>query len=130
MAPVKSIRQGHEFRGRARFYAWLSRHHDSEDEVLDQDPQGRVGTEVNHPKGSHRRRALLGLDRCGAQIVGRTSYLQRYTPRGRKSIWSRINVDNVARLVEEGRMDQARAETGRTLPRRTGAGTAPIRARA
>jgi uncharacterized protein YdeI (YjbR/CyaY-like superfamily) len=32
------------------------------------------------------------------------SYLQRYTPRGAKSIWSQINVDNVARLVREGRM--------------------------
>jgi uncharacterized protein YdeI (YjbR/CyaY-like superfamily) len=32
------------------------------------------------------------------------SYLQRYTPRGKKSIWSRINTDNVARLVDEGRM--------------------------
>lgn len=32
------------------------------------------------------------------------SYLQRYTPRGAKSAWSQINVDNVARLVEEGRM--------------------------
>ena len=34
------------------------------------------------------------------------SYLQRYTLRGRKSIWSRINVDNVARLVDEGRMTE------------------------
>ena len=33
-----------------------------------------------------------------------TSFLQRYTPRGRKSTWSRINVENVARLVAEGRM--------------------------
>ncbi|HTN97868.1 MAG TPA: YdeI/OmpD-associated family protein, partial [Nordella sp.] len=32
------------------------------------------------------------------------SYLQRYTPRRGKSTWSRINVDNVARLIEEGRM--------------------------
>ena len=32
------------------------------------------------------------------------SFLQRYTPRGRKSVWSQINVDNVARLIEEGRM--------------------------
>ena len=31
------------------------------------------------------------------------SYLQRYTPRGRKSIWSKINVDNVARLIDIGR---------------------------
>ncbi|TIV96409.1 MAG: hypothetical protein E5V74_20525, partial [Mesorhizobium sp.] len=34
------------------------------------------------------------------------SFLQRYTPRGRKSIWSRINIDNVARLVEAGRMTE------------------------
>ena len=32
------------------------------------------------------------------------SYLQRYVPRGRRSIWSRMNVDNVTRLVAEGRM--------------------------
>ena len=32
------------------------------------------------------------------------SYLQRYTPRRPKSIWSQINVDNVARLIEAGRM--------------------------
>lgn len=30
--------------------------------------------------------------------------MQRYTPRTRKSIWSQINVDNVARLIDEGRM--------------------------
>ena len=34
------------------------------------------------------------------------SYLQRYTPRGRKSVWSRINVDNVARLIQEGWMTE------------------------
>ena len=32
------------------------------------------------------------------------SFLQRYTPRGRKSIWSQINRDHVARLIETGRM--------------------------
>ena len=31
------------------------------------------------------------------------SYLQRYTPRGRKSIWSQINV---ARLINESRMTE------------------------
>jgi uncharacterized protein YdeI (YjbR/CyaY-like superfamily) len=29
-----------------------------------------------------------------------------YTPRGRKSTWSQINVDNIARLIEEGRMTE------------------------
>lgn len=34
------------------------------------------------------------------------SFLQRYTPRGRKSVWSKINVDNVGRLIVEGRMTE------------------------
>ncbi|MCY1303430.1 Bacteriocin-protection, YdeI or OmpD-Associated [compost metagenome] len=34
------------------------------------------------------------------------SFLQRYSPRGKKSNWSKINVDNVARLIEEGRMTE------------------------
>ena len=34
------------------------------------------------------------------------SYLQRYTRRGPKSMWSLINVNNVKRLIEEGRMTE------------------------
>ncbi len=34
------------------------------------------------------------------------SFLQRYTPRKGKSIWSQINRDNVARLVAEKRMTE------------------------
>jgi uncharacterized protein YdeI (YjbR/CyaY-like superfamily) len=32
------------------------------------------------------------------------SFLQRYSPRGAKSIWSQINRDSVARLTADGRM--------------------------
>jgi uncharacterized protein YdeI (YjbR/CyaY-like superfamily) len=34
------------------------------------------------------------------------SFLQRYTPRRAKSIWSQVNRDNVARLIAEGRMTE------------------------
>jgi uncharacterized protein YdeI (YjbR/CyaY-like superfamily) len=34
------------------------------------------------------------------------SFLQRYTPRGKRSIWSQINRDHVARLTEAGRMTE------------------------
>src|ERR1043165_9611307 len=34
------------------------------------------------------------------------SYLQRFCPRGRKSVWSAINVGNVARLIKERRMTE------------------------
>jgi uncharacterized protein YdeI (YjbR/CyaY-like superfamily) len=35
------------------------------------------------------------------------SYVQKFTPRGRRSLWSKINRDKVARLVEAGRMRPA-----------------------
>lgn len=58
------------------------------------------------------------------------SFLQRYTPRRAKSIWSQLNRDNVARLIEAGRMmppgrqqiDLAKKDG------RWGAAYAPIRA--
>ena len=34
------------------------------------------------------------------------SFLQRYTPRRAKSVWSQVNIENVARLVEDGRMTE------------------------
>ncbi|RYE55474.1 MAG: hypothetical protein EOP18_05840, partial [Rhizobiaceae bacterium] len=39
------------------------------------------------------------------------SFLQRYTPRGKKSVWSQINVANVERLTKTGRMQPNRPAT-------------------
>lgn len=35
------------------------------------------------------------------------TWLQKFTPRGKKSVWSKINVDKVAALIEQGRMRPA-----------------------
>ncbi|MBI5044809.1 MAG: YdeI/OmpD-associated family protein [Candidatus Levybacteria bacterium] len=49
---------------------------------------------------------------CYGWIDGQTksydseSYLQRFTPRRKRSIWSKINIGNVERLIKEGRMRQ------------------------
>ena len=50
---------------------------------------------------------MLGLDRRHSKPFDEKSFLQRYTPRGKKSIWSTRNVDIVERLTEEGRMQPA-----------------------
>lgn len=42
-----------------------------------------------------------------ARSLDDTFYLQRFTPRRKKSVWSRINVDKVSRLTAEGRMRPA-----------------------
>ena len=93
-----------EFVDADAFYDWLSRHHDKESEVWIK--IHKVGSGL----ASINARQAIDVVLCWGWIDGvkksfdDRSFLQRYTPRGRKSIWSQINVDNVARLVAEGRM--------------------------
>jgi uncharacterized protein YdeI (YjbR/CyaY-like superfamily) len=42
-----------------------------------------------------------------AKSVDERHYIQRFTPRGKTSVWSKINRDRVARLIDEGRMRAA-----------------------
>jgi uncharacterized protein YdeI (YjbR/CyaY-like superfamily) len=42
-----------------------------------------------------------------AKAYDEKSYLQKFTPRGPKSIWSKINVAHVEQLIKEGKMKPA-----------------------
>src|SRR5882724_7114231 len=105
MAPVKvDSSKVREFKDAAGFYTWLARHHDRHDEVWIKIHK------VDSGLPSIRPREAIDVVLCWGWIDGirkgfdDKSYLQRYTPRTGKSIWSQINVDNVARLIKEGRM--------------------------
>ncbi|PDT84235.1 YdeI/OmpD-associated family protein [Sinorhizobium sp. BJ1] len=107
MPPVKvDPEKVHEFETAESFYRWLGNHHDKEDEVWIKIHKVDSGLQSITPKEA------IDVVLCWGWIDGvrkgldDKSYLQRYTPRGRKSTWSQINVDNVARLVEEGRMTE------------------------
>ncbi|MGV3550149.1 YdeI/OmpD-associated family protein [Rhizobium sp.] len=95
-----------EFVDAESFYTWLSRHHDSQDEVWIK--IHKVGSGL----ASIDARQAIDVVLCWGWIdairksFDETSFLQRYAPRGRKSVWSKINVDNVARLIAEGRMTE------------------------
>ncbi|KRE16347.1 hypothetical protein ASE66_11470 [Bosea sp. Root483D1] len=105
MAPVvvdpEKVR---EFEDAARFYEWLGEHHDRADEVWIKIHKLSSGLPSITPKEA------IDVVLCWGWIDGvkkgfdERSYLQRYTPRTARSIWSQINVDNVARLITEGRM--------------------------
>ena len=94
----------HEFDTPKSFYRWLSQHHAREDEVWIKIHKVNSGLKSITPKEA------IDVVLCWGWIDGLRkgyddkSFLQRYTPRGRKSIWSQINVDNVARLIAENRM--------------------------
>lgn len=95
-----------EFPTAAAFHDWLSRNHATEPELWIKIHKVGSGLPSITPKEAIDVALCWGwIDAIRKGFDG-TSFLQRYTPRGRKSIWSRINVDNVARLVAEGRMTE------------------------
>ena len=94
------------FKDADSFYKWLGKHHDKEDEIWIKIHKVDSGLKSITPKEA------IDVVLCWGWIDGLRkglddkSFLQRYTPRTRKSIWSQINVDNVARLIDEGRMTE------------------------
>jgi len=107
MAPVvPDVKKIRSFRSEAAFETWLAAHHDRESELW---------LKI-HKKGSGKPTVTyaqaLDVALCWGWIDGivkgfdDASFLQRFTPRRPKSIWSQINRDHVARLVAAGRMTE------------------------
>jgi uncharacterized protein YdeI (YjbR/CyaY-like superfamily) len=96
----------HEFKDAQAFYKWLAKHHDSQTEVWIKIHKVGSGLKSITPKEAIDAALCWGWIDAVRKACDDTSYLQRYTPRSKKSIWSQINVANVARLVEEGRMTE------------------------
>jgi uncharacterized protein YdeI (YjbR/CyaY-like superfamily) len=105
MAPVvPDFRKIKSFRTEAAFAAWMKANHARESEIW---------LKI-HKKSSGLPTVTLAqaLDvaLCWGWIDGirksldERSFLQRYTPRRARSIWSQINRDHVARLIAAGRM--------------------------
>ncbi len=107
MAPVKiDSAKVREFKDAASFYKWLAKHHDKHDEVWIKIHKVDSGLKSVTPKEA------VDVVLCWGWIDGlrkgfdEQSFLQRYSPRGKKSVWSQINVDNVARLIKENMMTE------------------------
>ena len=94
------------FKDADSFYKWLGKHHDKEDEIWIKIHKVDSGLKSITPKEA------IDVVLCWGWIDGLrkgfddNSFLQRYSHRKKTSVWSKINVDNVARLIEEGRMTE------------------------
>ena len=103
-AVVVDPRKVRGFKSEKSFDDWLARHWDEETELWIKIHKVGSGLPSITPKEAIDVVLCWGwIDGLRKGFDGK-SYLQRYTPRGRKSVWSQINVDNVARLIEDGRM--------------------------
>jgi len=127
---VPDPRRVKSFESESAFEAWLSAHHDTEPEVWIKIHKKASGLPSVTPEQA------LDVVLCWGWIDGlrkafdERSFLQRYTPRGRKSRWSQINREHVARLVAAGRMTPhgQRQIDGAKADGRWDAAYAPIRA--
>ena len=92
------------FRTAAAFEKWLSANHDRETEIWIQIFKKDSGLPtVTHPQALEIALCWGWIDAIRKPFDDE-SFLQRFTPRRPKSLWSQVNRDHVARLTAEGRM--------------------------
>jgi len=92
------------FLSEAAFAAWMKAKHDREPEIWVKIHKKSSGLpSISHPEA-------LDVALCWGWIDGirksfdEQSFLQRFTPRRARSIWSQVNRDHVARLTTAGKM--------------------------
>lgn len=101
--PTEKLREFVDFDA---FYAWLAKNHDQADE-----------TWIRIFKKASGKPTITAVEAIDAVLCwgwidaikkswDAESFVQRYCPRRSKSVWSQINRDNVARLVEQGLMTE------------------------
>ena len=91
----------------AHFRRWLAKHHDSEDELwvgFYKKATGRPS--ITWPESVDEALCFGWIDGIRKSVDGE-AYAIRFTPRRRGSHWSRVNLERVPVLIEEGRMAPA-----------------------
>ena len=92
------------FKNAKAFETWLKKHHATQDGLwLKIAKRGADEPSVTYPEA-------VEIALCWGWIDGQKKrlddqhFLQRFTPRRARSLWSKINVDKVTALIEAGRM--------------------------
>lgn len=113
-----------EFNTDRHWEAWLARNHDASKgiwlRISRKAPDGSAkAAKVEKPSGRSSETAPLSYPAavltalCHGWIDGQkaagdaTAWLQKFTPRGHRSVWSKLNRERVAALAEAGRMRPA-----------------------
>ncbi|WEK03967.1 MAG: YdeI/OmpD-associated family protein [Candidatus Devosia phytovorans] len=95
-----------EFASKGDFYAWLSKNHDTADEIWIRIFKKASGKPTITPIEAIDVVLCWGWIDAIKKSYDDESFVQRYTRRKKKSVWSQINRNNVARLVDEGEMTE------------------------
>jgi len=95
-----------EFADKQAFYDWLAENYDTQDEVWIRIFKKASGVKTISPVEAIDVVLCWGWIDAIKKSWDAQSFVQRYTRRKPKSLWSQVNRDNVARLVAEGRMTE------------------------
>jgi len=92
------------FRSPAEFRTWLGKNHDKASELwlgFYKKTAARKG--ITYAEALEEALCFGWIDGV-RKTVDESSYTNRFSPRTPKSIWSRVNIEHVRRLLEQGRM--------------------------
>lgn len=105
----------------AEFRKWLEQNHDKASELIIGFHKKASGKKsITYPEALDEALCFGWIDGVRRKL-DETSYVQRFTPRKPRSIWSLVNVRHVERLKKEGRMQPPGLEAyERRTPERTG----------
>ena len=105
MAPiVPHPRRIKSFKTAADFEAWLRVNHATQPELWIKIHKKATGLPTVTAAEALDVALCWGWIDSQRKAFDERSFLQRYSPRGARSIWSQINRDSVARLTDAGRM--------------------------
>ena len=100
MAPVEiNPAHVHEFPGREDFYRWLAENHATAPEVWIRIHKRASGLASINPEEAIEVVLCWGWIDGIRKGLDEKSFFQRYSPRGRKSVWSKKNVETVGRQI-------------------------------
>jgi uncharacterized protein YdeI (YjbR/CyaY-like superfamily) len=95
------------FASPAEWRAWLQQNHEREDEVLvGFHKRGSGKPSITWPESVDEALCFGWIDGVRRSIDS-SSYTIRFTPRRRRSIWSKVNVKRAGELIASGRMQPA-----------------------
>ena len=95
------------FKTPAAFRKWLAAHHATESELwVGFYKKGSGKSSITWPESVDEALCFGWIDGL-RKSIDEESYMIRFTPRKSSSVWSAVNIKNVAKLIEENRMQPA-----------------------
>ncbi len=91
----------------AQFRQWLTRHHADHPGIWLRIAKKASGIPTVSYAEALDEALCVGWIDGQKRTFDETAFLQKFTRRGKRSVWSKINVGHVARLEREGRMQPA-----------------------